>query len=280
MVRAQLTEMPETASLVASRPLVVIPVYNEAQNIGKLIGNLLALSTPVDAVVVDDNSPDGTAAIVEQHPDFGERVFLLQRATRRGFASACRDGFNWGMRRGHQVCIEMDADFSHDPADIPRLLAEIENGCDVALGSRYVDGIRVINWPVRRLLLSLFAGSYTRFLSGLHLSDPTSGFKAIRSSVIRTIDWDEFSSDGYGFIIEFHFHALRNGFQIREVPIVFTERRRGASKMSFKIMVESAMSVLKLSCYRSLHRRVHRRSSASSLCVTPNRPDPCRKRSN
>ena len=258
MVRAQLTEMPETASLVASRPLIVIPVYNEAQNIRKLLGKLLALPTPVDAVVVDDNSPDGTGTIVEQHPDFGERVFLLQRATRRGFASACREGFNWGMRRGHPVCVEMDADFSHDPADIPRLLAEIENGCDVALGSRYVDGIRVINWPVRRLLLSLFAGSYTRFLSGLRLSDPTSGFKAIRSRVLQSIDWAQFSSDGYGFIIEFHFHVVRNGFHISEVPIVFTERRRGASKMSFTIMMESAARVLTLGYWRLLHRRPRR----------------------
>lgn len=173
----------------------------------------------------------------------------------RGFARACRDGFQWRLKHAYPVCIEMDADFSHDPADIPRLLVKIEEGADVALGSRYVDGIRVINWPAQRLPLSLFAGSYTRFLSGLTLSDPTSGFKAIRSRVIRSTDWSKFTADGYGFIVEFHFHTSRNGFEIAEVPIVFTERRRGASKMSFKIMTESARAVCKLGAHRLFHRR-------------------------
>jgi dolichol-phosphate mannosyltransferase len=159
--------------------------------------------------------------------------------------------------QGYAVCLEMDADFSHDPDDVPRLLDTIADGADIALGSRYVGGIRVLNWPVRRLLLSLFAGSYTRFWSGLRLSDPTSGFKAIRTRVIRSLDWSQFAADGYGFIIEFHFLAARLGFRIREVPIVFTERRSGDSKMSFKIMVESAARVLKLAGYRMTHPQAY-----------------------
>ena len=237
--------------------LVVVPVYNEAANVAKLIDALLSLPVRVDVLIVDDNSPDGTGELVRRHPAFSDRAFLLTRVGERGFAKACRDGFQWGVERGYAVCVEMDADFSHDPADVPRLLAVIEDGADIALGSRYVDGIRVINWPARRLLLSLFAGCYTRFLSGVALSDPTSGFKAVRSRVLRSTDWSQFTADGYGFIIEFHFHAARQGFRISEVPIVFTERRRGASKMSFKIMLESALRVLRLATYRATHWRSH-----------------------
>ncbi|MGI8889286.1 MAG: polyprenol monophosphomannose synthase [Chthoniobacterales bacterium] len=237
------------------KAVVVIPAFNEADNIGRLIERLLNLPTPVDVLVVDDNSPDGTAAIVASHPFFNRRVFLLDRPSRLGFAMACRDGFRWSTAHDYDVCIEMDADFSHDPDDIPRLLAEIAAGADIAVGSRYLNGVRVINWPARRLLLSLFAGKYTRFCSGLHLSDPTSGFKAIRSRVVSAQDWSQFTADGYGFIIEFHFYSWRNGFDLREIPVVFTERRDGQSKMSFRIMRESAWRVARLGCSRLLNRR-------------------------
>lgn len=257
-----------TGSAAAERAstIVVVPVYNEATNVVNLINALLALPVRVDVLIVDDNSPDGTGELVRSHASFEEGVFLLSRTGPRGFARACRDGFQWGVAQGYSVCVEMDADFSHDPADIPRLLQRIEEGADIALGSRYVDGIRVINWPARRLLLSLFAGCYTRFLSGLRLSDPTSGFKAIRSRVLRATDWSQFTADGYGFIIEFHFHAAREGFQISEVPIVFTERRRGASKMSFKIMAESAARVLKIGGYRALHPRLRVAYDVTAEC--------------
>ena len=246
--------------------LVVVPVYNEATNVVDLINSLLALPVRLDVLIVDDNSPDGTGQLVRDHSQFSERVFLLQRMGGRGFAGACREGFKWGMERGYAICVEMDADFSHDPADIPRLLAEIEQGADIALGSRYVGGVRVINWPAQRLLLSLFAGSYTRFFSGLPLSDPTSGFKAIRSRVLHGTDWSQFTAEGYGFIVEFHFHAFRSGFRIAEVPIVFTERGQGTSKMSIKIMVESAVRVFSLGWYRCVHsRRRHATSSVESL---------------
>src|ERR1043165_7653931 len=244
-----------TRALNETSALVVVPAYNEATNVTNLINALLNLPLHVDVLMVGDNSPDGTGALVRGHAQYSKRVFLLTREGDRGFAKACRDGFQWGMSRGYDVCLEMDADFSHDPADAPRLLEAIDAGADIALGSRYVDGIRVMNWPVRRLLLSLFAGCYTRFFSGIRLSDPTSGFKAVRARVLRATDWSQFTADGYGFIVEFHFHASRKGFQITEVPIVFTERRRGASKMSFAIMLESALRVLRLASYRITHQR-------------------------
>ena len=230
-------------------------MYNEATNVLNLINALLALPLNLDVLIVDDDSPDGTSVLVRRHSRFLERVFLLQRTGPRAFASACRDGLLWGCQRDYRVCVQMDADFSHDPADIPRLLATIERGADIAVGSRYIGGIRVINWPIQRLLVSLFAGFYTRVFSGLLLRDPTSGFKAIRNSVLRRIEWARFSAEGYGFQIELHFHAFRKSFQIVEVPIVFTERTRGASKMSLKIVIESAVRVFNLGCYRCIHRR-------------------------
>jgi dolichol-phosphate mannosyltransferase len=234
--------------------LVVVPAYNEAANIIKLIDALVALPVRVDVLVVDDKSPDGTGQLVREHAAFLKRVFLLTRIGPRGFARSCRDGFQWGVKRGYAVCAQMDADLSHDPADIPRLLATLEGGADLAVGSRYCGGVRVLNWPVQRLLLSLFAASYTRALSGVRLSDPTSGFKAVRTRVLRATDWSRFSVYGYGFQIEFAFQTCRNGFEIAEVPIVFTERRLGDSKMSWKIVIESAFRVFALGCYRCFHR--------------------------
>ena len=233
------------------RVVVVVPTYNEIANAPALIERLLGLPREVDVVVVDDNSPDGTAEEIQKHEAFGRRVFLLKNQERRGFAQACKDGFLWAIEKGYDVCIEMDADLSHDPDSVPKLLETIEQGADLALGSRYLNGIRIINWPVGRLLLSLFAGRYTRFWTGLPLTDPTSGFKAIRTNILRSVDWSRFNADGYGFIIELHFLVWQNGFEIREIPIVFTERRRGASKMSKKIMLESGVSVLRLAWQRA-----------------------------
>jgi len=247
------TEDAAIAAAIPATTVAIVPSYNEASNVQSLIDEVVALPRRVDVLVVDDNSPDGTGKIVRSHPLFGSRVFLLARTGPRGFAMACRDGFQWSLDNGYSVAVEMDADFSHDPAAIPRLLDELENGADVALGSRYVDGIRIMNWPVRRLLLSLFAGCYTRFFTGLSLRDPTSGFKAIRRRVLRAMDWDRCSASGYGFIVEFHFLATRRGFKISEVPIVFTERCRGASKMSLQIMTECARAVFMLGCSRALH---------------------------
>jgi len=243
------------------RAVVVVPTYNEAANAPILIERLLNLSRPVDVVIVDDNSPDGTAQKVRAHEQFGRRVFLIENDDRRGFGQACKDGFFWAVDNGYDVCVEMDADLSHDTDSVPRLLEMIEAGADLVVGSRYLDGIRIINWPVSRLLLSLFAGKYTRFWTGLPMTDPTSGFKAIRTNVLRSIDWSGFAADGYGFIVELHFFVWQNGFAIRECPIVFTERRRGASKMSKKIMLESAINVVRL--------MFHRRRSAPHAALHP-----------
>jgi dolichol-phosphate mannosyltransferase len=257
-----------TSAAYPGNALVVVPVFNEAENISRLIEKIMLLSPILDVLVVDDNSPDGTGDLVRRCPEFQKRVFLLPRQHRLGFARACRDGFLWSVEHGYDVCLEMDADFSHDPDDIPRLLDEIAKGADIALGSRYLNGVRVINWPAARLLLSLFAGKYTRVLSGLTLTDPTSGFKAIRRRVITALDWTKFAADGYGFIIELHFQASRIGFQIQEVPVVFTERRNGASKMSFRIMRESAWRVACLGATRAFGSRRAKPQSVPSLGYT------------
>ena len=215
---------------------------------------LLANVPPVDILVVDDDSPDGTGNLVESHPEFGRRVFLLKRPRKSGYAGACKEGFHWGYDRGYDACGTIDADRSHDPSDVPLLIAALERGADIALGSRYRDGIRIINWPLRRLLLSSFAGLYVRTLCGISLTDPTSGFKMVARKTLGTIGFDRCTADGYGFITEFHFFAWRAGCQFTEVPIIFTERREGASKMSKRIIFESAWTVLKLSASRLLPR--------------------------
>lgn len=205
-----------------------------------LLEALFALPVQIDTLIVDDASPDGTQAIVKAHPQFERHLFLLPRKGKLGLATAYKAGFRWALERGYDVCLEMDADLSHDPSDVPRLLEAIREGADLAIGSRYLGGIRVINWPRRRLFLSLFAGTYTRRFTGLPLKDPTSGFKAIHRRVLESIDWEELRADGYAFQIELHYRAWKAGFDLREVPIVFTERRSGASKMSRAIALEAA----------------------------------------
>jgi len=200
----------------------------------------------VQILVVDDGSPDGTAGIVKSLPEFGSRVHLMERPEKMGLASAYKDGFQWALKRDFDAVLEIDADLSHAPSDIPALIQALDEGADLAIGSRYLNGIRVLNWAKHRLFLSLFAGSYTRFISGLPLTDPTSGFKAIRSAVLRQLDWQDFQAEGYGFQIELHYYAWKRGFVLREVPIVFTERRAGASKMSLEIALEASLRVLQL----------------------------------
>jgi dolichol-phosphate mannosyltransferase len=229
-----------------SRALVILPTYNEAPSLIQVVDALLSLPSGVDILVVDDSSPDGTADLAKKHPAFEKRLFLLLRPGKQGLATAYKEGFQWGLKRGYEVCMEMDSDLSHDPADIPRLLHTIEQGADIAIGSRYLQGISVINWPLRRLLVSICAGIYTRFISGLPLTDPTGGFKAIHRNVIEHLDWNEVKSDGYGFQIEVSFLAYKNGFLIVEIPIIFTERRDGESKFSMGIAVEAAIRVLQL----------------------------------
>ncbi len=235
--------------------VVILPTYNEAASLPEVMGKILHLPIALDILVVDDSSPDGTADLVKQHPEFEKRVFLKQRPKKMGLATAYKEGFQWGIHNDYEVCMEMDSDLSHDPQDIPRLIRTIEEGADIAIGSRYLQGISVVNWPLRRLLVSIGAGIYTRWISGLPLTDPTGGFKAIHRDVIDHLDWNIIKSDGYGFQIEVSFFAYRKGFQIKEIPIVFTERRDGESKFSFSIVLEAAFRVLQLGGIRLVPNR-------------------------
>ncbi len=229
-----------------NRPLVVLPTYNEVGTLGLLLDALMQLDVPLHVLVVDDSSPDGTADLVRNYSEFSKRVFLMQRPGKMGLASAYKDGFKWGLENDYEVCMEMDSDLSHDPRDVPKLIKGIEDGADIAIGSRYLNGISVINWPLRRLLISMGAGVYTRLFSRVRLTDPTSGFKAIHRDVLEKMDWDKITSDGYGFQIEVHFFSQRMGFTLKEISIVFTERRNGESKFSNHIIFEAAFRVIQL----------------------------------
>jgi dolichol-phosphate mannosyltransferase len=226
--------MPETT--------IVVPTYNEKQNIERLISALLEAGPEIRVLIVDDNSPDGTAECVEAIASNNPRVRLLKRPRKMGLGSAYIDGFRDALDHGAEVLIQMDADFSHDPRYIPDLLRAIEDN-DLVIGSRYVRGVNVVNWPIQRLLLSYFANSYSRVITGLPVHDATSGFKCFRREVLEAISLDEIISDGYCFQIEMTFRSWRKGFRVAEIPIVFTERHSGASKMSRNIIWEAVWKV-------------------------------------
>jgi dolichol-phosphate mannosyltransferase len=228
------------------RPVALIPTYNETETITTLLDRILAASPQIEALVIDDGSPDGTAAQVRNHPAHAARVHLLERNAKQGLGSAYRAGFKWAIEHGYDAVIEIDADLSHDPADIPRLLAALNSGADAAIGSRYLDGVRVINWPEHRLILSAGASRYVRAITGLPLTDATSGFKALRTAALHRIDWNQLRTDGYGFQVELHWLLWTAGCRIVEIPIVFTERRVGQTKMTLGIAVEAATRVLQL----------------------------------
>lgn len=229
-----------------SKAVVIIPTYNERDTINKALDLVLGLSRKLDVLVVDDGSPDGTADVVRSRLEFNKRVHLLEGKEKSGLGSAYRRGFQWAIKRGYDAAVEMDADLSHDPADIPKLIEALEQGAHVSVGSRYLGGISVLNWPQSRLFISTFGGFYVRTLTALPMSDPTSGFKAIRAEALRDLDWDKVQAEGYAFQIELHHTAWKQGFTIREVPIIFTERREGDSKMSTAISLEAAWRVLLL----------------------------------
>lgn len=225
--------------------LVIIPTYNERENIGVLIDRLLELPFGLDVLVVDDRSPDGTAEVVRERMAREPRVHLIERAGKLGLGSAYRDGFRYALDRGARFIFEMDADFSHDPASIADLLAAAENA-DVVLGSRYLHGVTVVNWPLSRLILSRAANVYTRIITGLPVKDATGGFKCFRREALEGIRLDRVHSDGYAFQIEVTFKCWKKGFRIKEVPIVFVDRRAGVSKMSRRIIWEAAGLVWRL----------------------------------
>jgi len=229
-----------------ARALVVMPTYDEAENIGRIIPEVLAQGSQFDILIVDDNSPDGTAQIVKQlQNDHGSRIHLLERSGKMGLGTAYVAGFKYALARGYDYIIEMDADFSHNPEVLPRFLEAIQDA-DLVLGSRYVSGVNVINWPLSRLLLSYCASLYTRFITGMRIKDPTGGFKCFRRKVLETINLEKIHSGGYSFQIEMSFRALKKGFRIKEIPIVFTDRVDGKSKMSPKIIREAIWMVWKL----------------------------------
>ncbi len=236
------------------RTLVIIPTYNEKENIGSVIELALAQAPNLDVLVVDDNSPDGTAGIVAEIARANPRVQLISRAGKLGLGTAYIAGFKWGLSRGYAFLIEMDADFSHDPREIPNMQKAMENA-DLVLGSRYIDGIRVVNWPLSRLFLSKGASYYVRIITGLPVNDPTAGFKCFRRAVLEAIDLDAVRSNGYAFQIEMHYETWMKGFRVREIPITFTDRYAGQSKMSGHIVREALWMVWVLAVKHGFRRR-------------------------
>lgn len=225
--------------------LVVIPTYNERENIEELVPRVLDMDPRLEVLIVDDASPDGTGEIADRLAATVPRVHVLHRSGKLGLGSAYRAGFRYALERDYELVFEMDADFSHDPASLPEFMRAIENA-DLVIGSRYAHGVTVVNWPISRLLLSIAANRYTRIITGLPVTDATAGFKCFRRQVLRDIDLDRVKSDGYSFQIEMSFKTWRKGFRVREIPIVFSDRRVGISKMSRRIVVEAAFMVWRL----------------------------------
>jgi len=225
--------------------LIIIPTYNELENLPTLLPEVFSKDINIDVLIIDDNSPDGTAAFIEDEQKNNNRIHLIKRSSKQGLGTAYIAGFKFALQKDYQVIFEMDADFSHDPNEIPRFLEEIKK-TDVVLGSRYKNGVNVINWPMRRLLLSWFANIYTRVITGMPLHDATGGFKCYKREVLEAIDLNRVKSNGYAFQIEMNFKAWKKGFSIKEIPIIFVDRVKGSSKMSKKIVREAVFMVWKL----------------------------------
>ncbi|MBD5327790.1 MAG: polyprenol monophosphomannose synthase [Muribaculaceae bacterium] len=243
-----------------SKKLIIIPTYNEKENIDAMVRTVMALPFAPDLLVIDDNSPDGTADLVRGlQQEFPSRLHMINRAGKLGLGTAYIAGFKWALANGYDVIFEMDCDFSHNPADTVRLLQEVEeNGSDVAVGSRYKSGVNVVNWPMGRVLMSYFASKYVRLVTGIPVADTTAGFVCYKADVLRAIDLDNIRFKGYAFQIEMKFTAHQLGFRVGEVPIVFTNRVLGTSKMSSGIFGEAFFGVLSMKL-RSLFKKPKRR---------------------
>ena len=230
-----------------SDSIVIIPTYNEKENIEKIIRAIFSLPKAFDILVIDDGSPDGTAEIVKKMMSDEGRLFLLERSGKLGLGTAYIMGFKWALERDYQYIFEMDADFSHDPKDLPRLYeACAVEGYDVAIGSRYVSGVNVVNWPIGRVLMSYFASKYVKFVTGFNIHDTTAGFKCYKRRVLETIELDKIRFKGYGFQIEMKYTAYKIGFRLKEVPVIFVNRVEGVSKMSGGIFGEAFFGVMRL----------------------------------
>ncbi len=228
--------------------LVIIPTFNEKENIENIIRTVFNLKIPFDILVVEDNSPDGTAAIVKHlMSEFPDRLNILEREGKQGLGTAYITGFKWALQRGFDYIFEMDADFSHNPTDLERLFSSMHKGdADVVIGSRYITGVNVVNWPMGRVLMSYYASSYVRIVTGMRIRDTTAGFVGWRRKVLETIDLDKVKFVGYAFQIEMKFTAIKLGFNVVEIPIIFTDRTLGESKMNNSIFREAVFGVMSL----------------------------------
>jgi len=229
----------------SEKKLIIIPTYNEIENIEKLIRNIVEIDRTLDILIVDDNSPDGTGEQIEKLKEQFNNLFLIQRKGKLGLGTAYVAGFKYALENGYSIIFEMDADFSHDPKEIPNFLNAIESA-DLVIGSRYIKGVNVVNWPLSRLLLSYFANRYTRIVTGLPICDSTGGYKCFRRDVLEAINLEEVRSGGYSFQIEMNFKAWKKGFRLIEIPIIFIDRAVGTSKMSKGIIKEAVWMVWKL----------------------------------
>ena len=231
-----------------SDSIILIPTYNDKENIEKIIRKVFSLSKDFNILIIDDNSPDGTAKIIKNlQTEFKDRLFILERAGKLGLGTAYITGFKWAIENKYDFVFEMDADFSHDPEDLVRLYnAAVEENADLVIGSRYITGVNVVNWPMGRVLMSYYASAYVRFVTGMKIRDTTAGFKCYRRCVLENIALDNIKMKGYAFQIEMKFTTWKLGYKIFEVPIIFTDRKLGASKMSGGIFNEAVWGVLKM----------------------------------
>jgi len=237
------------------KTLVIIPTYNEKENIEKMIHTVFSLSKPFNLLIIDDNSPDGTSTIIKElQKAYPEQLHLIERSGKLGLGTAYIAGFKWALENDYEYICEMDADFSHNPEDLIRLQEACINGADLAIGSRYISGVNVVNWPIGRVLMSYYASWYVRFITGMSIRDTTAGFKCYSKKVLQTIDLDKIKLKGYAFQIEMKFTTWKYGFKIVEVPIIFTERQEGASKMSGGIFNEAVWGVIKMK-FRSFFKK-------------------------
>ena len=244
-----------------SDSIILIPTYNEKENIEKIIRKVFSLSKDFNILIIDDNSPDGTAKIVKNlQIEFKDRLYILERAGKLGLGTAYITGFKWAIENKYDFIFEMDADFSHDPEDLVRLYnAAVEEKADLVIGSRYITGVNVVNWPMGRVLMSYYASAYVRFVTGMKIRDTTAGFKCYRRRVLENIALDNIKMKGYAFQIEMKFTTWKLGYKIFECPIIFTDRKLGASKMSGGIFNEAVWGVLKMkvgSWFRRYEREV------------------------
>ena len=230
-----------------SDSLVIIPTYNEKENIEKIIRKVFSLNLVFHILIIDDGSPDGTASIVKHlQGEFAGKLHIEERSGKLGLGTAYIHGFKWALKHRYEYIFEMDADFSHNPEDLIKLRQACVDGADVAIGSRYIRGVNVVNWPMNRVLMSYFASVYVRFITRINIQDATAGFKCYRKTVLETIQLDKIKFVGYAFQIEMKFTAIQHGFNVMEVPIIFTDRTEGTSKMSTKIFREAFLGVIQM----------------------------------